>query len=105
MLSIFVMQEAAIRSGKILLLPVTASLPSTLESFLSYHVFLCSFEEACQNVLQPTIKNIGFFQSYPVFQLFNCKNAESILAPKTFKFMHALISHPIFQGAGAEEMF
>lgn len=39
LVSIFEMQEAAIRPGKILPLPMTASLPSSLASFLSYIVF------------------------------------------------------------------
>jgi len=79
-MSIFEMQAAAVRSGKILLLPMAASRPRTLASFLSYQVGLCSFEEACPNVLQPTIKILLFFQSYPVFQLFSRKNTESILS-------------------------
>lgn len=81
MVSTFKMQEAALRSGKTLLLPMTASLPSTLPLFLSYRVCLCSFEDACQNVLQPTIKILFFSQSYPVFQLFNCKNTIAPIAP------------------------
>lgn len=107
MVSTFKMQEAALRSGKILLLPMTASLPSALPLFLSYRVCLCSFEDACQNVLQPTIK-IWFFSKVTLFFSFSIVKIQLLqllLAPNPLTFMHALISHIILQGAGAEEMF
>lgn len=69
--------------------------------FLSCHVFLCSFVEACQNVLQPITKVFFSPQSYPGFHLFNCKNTESVLAARFLKF----ISDPNLQGTGDEKMF
>lgn len=61
LVSVCEMQEAAVRSGKMLFLP---SLRGTLASFLFDYVFLCS----CPSVLEQTRKvYIFFLQSYPTF--------------------------------------
>lgn len=65
---------------------------------------LCSFEEACQNVLQTTGEVLFFLQRHR-FRLFDCKNTKSVLVPKPLKFIPAFISHPVFQWAGTWDMF
>lgn len=91
MVSIFEVQEAALRSGKILLLPMTASPPSTSAALLSY-VLLCSFEEACQNVLQPTIKTL-FFSKVTLFFSFSIVKIQnlSLLPNPSSSCTHSLL--------------